>query len=515
MMKDTFRKGSEWGAPWRPSSRIEGLNGPFTTVAFAGIFNSGKSSLLNRLIGRETLPTGPLPETGCPVRLVHSEAVEQGDKIVFPGEAGMRDLTSLHDTNGQPVKPVVGSQGITLALDRPAFPVGAALVDLPGVNDDATLRRLSARVADASDAVVMVLNSRQFLSLPEQGFLAGLIARRGSTGLAIAINMFMVPGIPQNAWIDRTMAAFSERLDVFLLNLGLDPAAVPIFAVVAAENGGDPMGGLARLIDWITYLGGANSPAVQASRNARADIWRAALRDRIAPAQARADAALAQAIRQIKEHEKQAAATSAFLLEDLPKIFDQSEQDLSDCLGDITDEVRQSILENGLDRSSTYTTLFNSKIEDLGLGGRICAQVTLNVAARGLPPPRVGLRKALEKETRLNARRVVIADTPLGAGRVAAIGLAGSIVTFGIGAIAGAAAYAHAVSRKNERDKELTLAGLELECCAAFDEFCGTRTSVFGAVKCHLSSPPHPVDPSILRQRISELEGRVRRAGLG
>jgi hypothetical protein len=515
MMKDSVQRVSEWGTQWHPSSRLGGLNGPFTTVAFVGIFNSGKSSLLNRLIGRETLPTGPLPETGCPVRLVHSEAVGQGDRIVFPGEAEMRDLTSLHDTNGQPVNPVAGRNGITLALNRPAFPVGAALVDLPGINDDATLRRLSAKVADASDAVVMVLNSRQFLSLPEQDFLAGLVARRGSTGLAIAINMFMLPGIPQNAWIDRTMAAFSERLDAFLQALGIDAAAVPVFAVVAAENGGDPMGGLARLRDWIACLGGANSPAVQASRNARADIWRAALRDRIAPARARADAALAQAMQQNEECKRQATATSAFLVEDMPKIFDQAEQHLSNCLGDITDEVRQSILKDGLDRSGTYTTLFNSKIKDLGLGGRIFAQITLDLAARGLPPPSVGLRRALEKVTVLQKRSVSVADTPLGVGRVAALGLAGSFFTLGIGAIVAVAASAHAVSRKNERDIELTLAGLELQCSAAFEEFCEMRTPVFGVVKSHLSSPPRPVGTSMLRQRVLQLERRIQRAGLG
>lgn len=62
------------------NEKIQLLEKPFV-ILFLGSFGSGKSSLINALLGEDLLPTGFLPETAIPVELHYSEEKQM---VIYP-----------------------------------------------------------------------------------------------------------------------------------------------------------------------------------------------------------------------------------------------------------------------------------------------------------------------------------------------------------------------------------------------------------------------------------------------
>lgn len=113
---------------------VRRLEAPQFEIAVFGRVSSGKSSLLNHIVGRDVLPVGVTPITAVPTRLVRGE--KPAAIISFaelpPRSVPMEELAHYASEEGNP-----GNQkhviGILVQLPAPRLREGVVLVDTPGV----------------------------------------------------------------------------------------------------------------------------------------------------------------------------------------------------------------------------------------------------------------------------------------------------------------------------------------------------------------------------------------------
>lgn len=191
---------------------------PIAQVLFAGRYNTGKSTLLNSLLGGEWLPTGPIPTTKGIIYIMNGETphlVSQDADGLTTVHASPRDL--LDKTN-----PIINqAKSIALNLPNPLLSPGVALVDSPGLEDpQLEFSRLTLELAPTSAMVVLVLDATTTMSHPENEFLEGLLARDREQKLLVVVNK--MDCLKSSAEIHALKKAIQEQLK----ELGCHP---PIF----------------------------------------------------------------------------------------------------------------------------------------------------------------------------------------------------------------------------------------------------------------------------------------------
>ncbi len=163
------------------------------TVAVVGEFNSGKSTLVNRLIERDILPTGLLPTTALMTRIRYSgnETMTIFDtagtrKGIRPAErSSWEGLTAENFGGKDPVGTVlVGIRSPWLGKSR------LEIVDTPGVGD---LEERRAKVVSdaifASDAAIITTRATQPLGLSEKLFIEQRLLSHRTPFLMLAVTM--------------------------------------------------------------------------------------------------------------------------------------------------------------------------------------------------------------------------------------------------------------------------------------------------------------------------------------
>jgi small GTP-binding protein len=164
-------------------------------VLVVGEAKRGKSTLVNGLLGRVVLPSGVVPLTAVPARVVQAPPGEEGIEVCFTGgRTAHFPLSRLDDfgtERGNPANCRDVSQ-LTVRLNAPILARGLEIVDTPGTGSvhvhntaaaDAALptmdaaifvltadspvsaseRELLRRVAELSVAVFVVLNKADYL----------------------------------------------------------------------------------------------------------------------------------------------------------------------------------------------------------------------------------------------------------------------------------------------------------------------------------------------------------------
>lgn len=118
---------------------IERLESPALEVAVFGRVNSGKSSLLNYLLGREVLPVGVTPITAVPTRIVHGPKAE-GTAWFVDAQTERFDLARMAEFASERQNPsnVRHVTQLQLTLPAPILADGVVLVDTPGIGALAT-----------------------------------------------------------------------------------------------------------------------------------------------------------------------------------------------------------------------------------------------------------------------------------------------------------------------------------------------------------------------------------------
>lgn len=127
------------------------------TLAFSGHFSSGKSTLLNELIGAPLLPTSPIPTSANQVYIGFGELGVDVEKVSgelsrYVGEIDWNDIRR-YGMDG------VGIQKLHIKAPIPFLQHSAELVDTPGVDStDSTHQAMTMDALFTTDAVVYVMD---------------------------------------------------------------------------------------------------------------------------------------------------------------------------------------------------------------------------------------------------------------------------------------------------------------------------------------------------------------------
>ncbi|BAC73408.1 hypothetical protein AQJ43_33050 [Streptomyces avermitilis] len=176
-----------------------GRGRPAFRIAVVGEFNRGKSTLINRLLGRDLLPTGSLPVTRAPVVIRVSDA----EGLTLGRPDGRRELRKLDDDTlwdgltGPPAEREPGAPAgppeptVTLAVaDDWLAGLDAEVVDTPGVNSGTEEQfEQVRRTAAGSDAVLFVVSALSPMSITERRLLEEEVLCRHVPFVAVVVTM--------------------------------------------------------------------------------------------------------------------------------------------------------------------------------------------------------------------------------------------------------------------------------------------------------------------------------------
>ena len=169
-------------------------------VLLIGNFSSGKSTLLNALLGQPVLPVKVNPCTAILTELVHGE--EPSVEVLFRDDRPAETLTpeafleryqlrtSSEEEAGAEVSDRFGA--IDRAVVRWPLPLlrdGVVLLDTPGLDDDDARTQRTLRSLPEADAVIFVLNATRFLTELERRTLRRELLPLGLENLFFPVTM--------------------------------------------------------------------------------------------------------------------------------------------------------------------------------------------------------------------------------------------------------------------------------------------------------------------------------------
>jgi hypothetical protein len=211
---------------------------PVVTVAFCGRFSSGKSTLLNALIGEELLPTSIYAETGAHCRIqsggprrvtvVRNDGSEQ--RVPATRDA-IAEAITLTDLDGALRPEVGGVAEVRIVLPDAPVQAGTRWVDSPGADDGlerpATDDPAPDDPAPDADVLVWVTRSDAMLALTEKNALGQWVRTHGAAGCVLVVNIILDEATPQ-----RFAELVDGRIGVGLRRRASD-AAERVGAVIA------------------------------------------------------------------------------------------------------------------------------------------------------------------------------------------------------------------------------------------------------------------------------------------
>lgn len=154
-------------------------------VAVVGRYSTGKSTLINSLLGKELLPASPIPTTKSvtyimkgPNESLYSEQ-PNGDVILHQSVNELKEFYS---------EDIAKAAKVTLLL--PDFPFGdLTITDTPGLEDpDQTIIQRTLDILPDTDAIVVVLDANYLQSEIEFKFISSLLREDKDKKLFIVIN---------------------------------------------------------------------------------------------------------------------------------------------------------------------------------------------------------------------------------------------------------------------------------------------------------------------------------------
>ncbi|MBE9070007.1 dynamin family protein [Leptolyngbya cf. ectocarpi LEGE 11479] len=159
---------------------------PTLRISVFGPFNYGKSTLLNALLGKKTLPIALVPTTGTVITINYgpqlTSRITLGDGTVLeePGTQLLQQYAVLDRPQD-----IMAAE---VQCPHPLLQAGVELVDLPGTDDQANNNQLVYTQLLETDVVIQLLDGRKLMTLTERDHLWDWLLARGITTVLFVVN---------------------------------------------------------------------------------------------------------------------------------------------------------------------------------------------------------------------------------------------------------------------------------------------------------------------------------------
>jgi GTPase SAR1 family protein len=192
------RVGSDWWTRARARVREEMERG-LVRVAVIGRFNTGKSTLINALVGSDLLPRDWKPTSAVVVEVVHGD---QERLVQFRGDAAGAEEVLDRETFRRVARGAETGQGLRVlraTIPGTALPPGVAFVDTPGVG---SLEKVHAEITygylGGCDAILFLLDGQiGTVTQDEIDFLRSHILKRDISKLVFVVTRVDMDGHPE------------------------------------------------------------------------------------------------------------------------------------------------------------------------------------------------------------------------------------------------------------------------------------------------------------------------------
>lgn len=180
--------------------QAEQIDRQLFTLLVMGEFKSGKSTLLNAILGQSLMPTRAVPTTGIITVLVygHDDAVEvhysnarQPRRVSWEAFRAEYTLTP-HDAalveRGGVVNRFADVEYAQIASEHPICALRVRLVDSPGLGEHIHRERATLNFLHESQAVIFVLNALRPFSLNEREYITRELASHDLASIFFVVN---------------------------------------------------------------------------------------------------------------------------------------------------------------------------------------------------------------------------------------------------------------------------------------------------------------------------------------
>ena len=195
-LEDLARINDEVGQPARAARVLEvaqGLLAQRFTLLILGEFKRGKSTLVNRLLGADTLPVGAAPTTAVLTRVTYGE--EPSARIVLedgserPVDVGRlaEEITLVQSDEGTNQQRHAGVVRAEVTLPAALCRDGVDVVDSPGLGEHRTRTEVTYEALPNADAVIFVSDAAQ-LGNEDEEFVRTWLANENIDNVFFVIN---------------------------------------------------------------------------------------------------------------------------------------------------------------------------------------------------------------------------------------------------------------------------------------------------------------------------------------
>lgn len=149
------------------------LNYGKTRVSFCGVFNAGKSALINAIMSSMVVISRPIPSTGVVTRLYYNSEETcsltrrngSREEIKFSLDNCLEDITVKDNyNNSDNVKDILQ---VDIGVPSDFLKGDIELYDTPGLYDDEMMNTITYNHLDHSDFIIFVVDASQLRSLHE------------------------------------------------------------------------------------------------------------------------------------------------------------------------------------------------------------------------------------------------------------------------------------------------------------------------------------------------------------
>jgi Dynamin family len=184
---------------------------PFRIAVFAP-FNYGKSTLLNAILGEQTLPIDLIPTTGAAIAVGYGSTLQtqihflDGRTLKEPGTELLKQFAILDDQRR--MRNDIAK--VEVWCPHPWLKTGVELLDLPGTNDRNAQDDLVQKALLSADLVVQVLDGRKLMTLGEREHLRDWLQDRGIKTVVFVVNFLNLLEPEEQTQVSQRMRFVAE-----------------------------------------------------------------------------------------------------------------------------------------------------------------------------------------------------------------------------------------------------------------------------------------------------------------